>query len=83
MTPLQIALTIILGVLGLILIILIIFQSGRVKNIGASIVGTKNVELFDVKKRGVDKILHIITFVLVVMFVVIAFVLFFLGGGNA
>lgn len=82
MTQLQIALTIILGVIGFILILLIIFQSGRVKNLGSSIVGTQNVELFNIKKRGFDKILHIITFGLVILFIGIAFTLFFLSGGN-
>lgn len=69
---------IILVVLGLILIVLIILQSGRVKNIGSAIVGTKDVDLFEQKKRGIDKILHWITIGLVLAFVIIAFILIFI-----
>ena len=71
-------LTIILMILGLILIVLIIFQSGRVKNLGSAIVGTNDVELFDYKKRGFAKWLHYITIFLVLIFVILAFVLFFI-----
>ncbi len=78
MTPLQLGLTITLFVIGLILIVLIILQSGRVKNLGSSIVGTKDVDLFEVKKRGWEKILHWITLGLVIAFVAIAFILLFL-----
>ncbi len=52
MTTLTIILTILLLIIGLTLIVLIILQSGRVKNLGSSIVGTKDVDLFEVKKRG-------------------------------
>jgi|GEM_PF-2394589 len=45
-------LTIVLIILGIILIVLILFQSGRVKNLGSSIVGTTDIELFEQKKRG-------------------------------
>lgn len=68
-------LTLALIILGLILIVLIILQSGRVKNLGSSIVGTKDVDLFEHKKRGWEKILHWITLALVIIFVVIAFTL--------
>ena len=71
-------LSIILLVIGLILIVLIILQSGRVKNIGSAIVGTKDVELFDKKKRGIEKTLHWITVGLVIAFVAIAFALVFI-----
>ncbi|NQX83409.1 MAG: preprotein translocase subunit SecG [Mycoplasmataceae bacterium] len=71
-------LTIILLILGLILIVLIILQSGRIKNLGSSIIGTKNVELFEHKKRGWEKILHLITIGLVISFVMIAFLILFL-----
>ncbi len=71
-------LTILLLVVGLILIVLIIFQSGRVKNLGSAIVGTKDVELFEQKKRGWQKILHWITIALVILFVVIGFLILFL-----
>ncbi len=74
----KIILTSILFVLGIILIILIIIQSGRVKNLGSSIVGTKDVDLFETKKRGWEKILHWITLGLVIAFVAIAFILVFL-----
>ena len=77
MTPIEIFLSILLLILGLILIVLIILQSGRVKNLGSSIVGTSNVELFEHKKRGGAKILHYITIGLVVLFVSIAFILVF------
>ncbi len=62
-------------VIGVALIILIILQSGRVKNLGSSIVGTKDVDLFETKKRGWEKILHWITLGLVITFVLIAFIL--------
>jgi len=52
MTPIEMFLSIVLLVLGIVLIVLIIIQSGRVKNLGSSIVGTSNVELFENKKRG-------------------------------
>lgn len=77
MTPIEIFLSVVLLILGLILIILIILQSGRVKNLGSSIVGTSNVDLFEHKKRGGAKWLHYITIVLVVLFVLIAFILVF------
>ncbi len=73
-----IILSIALLVIGLILVVLIILQSGRVKNIGSAIVGTKDVELFDQKKRGIDKVLHWITVGLVIAFVAIAFALLFI-----
>ena len=77
MTPIEVFLSIVLLVLGIILIVLIIIQSGRVKNLGSSIVGTSNVELFENKKRGGAKWLHYITIVLVVTFVAISFILVF------
>ncbi len=77
MTPIEMFLSIVLLILGLILIVLIILQSGRVKNLGSSIVGTSNVDLFEHKKRGGAKWLHYITIVLVVLFVLIAFILVF------
>lgn len=78
MAPIEMFLSIILLILGLVLIVLIILQSGRVKNLGSSIVGTSNVELFEHKKRGAAKWLHYITIFLVVLFVVIAFSLIFI-----
>ncbi len=75
---LKIILTSLLFILGIVLIILIIVQSGRVKNLGSSIVGTKDVDLFETKKRGWEKILHWITLGLVITFVAIAFILLFL-----
>lgn len=65
-------------IVGIILIILIIMQSGRVKNLGSSIVGTKDVDLFETKKRGWEKILHWITFGLVILFVLLAFIIVFI-----
>ena len=71
-------LTIALLIIGLILVVLIILQSGRVKNLGSSIVGTKDVDLFEHKKRGWEKTLHWITVGLVITFVVIAFIIVFI-----
>lgn len=71
----EIILTSILVILGIVLIVLIILQSGRVKNLGSSIVGTKDVDLFETKKRGWEKILHWITIGLVITFVLIAFII--------
>ncbi len=71
---LELFLILLLIIIGLILIVLIILQSGRVKNLGSSIVGTKDVDLFEHKKRGWEKILHWITLALVISFVVIAFI---------
>lgn len=71
-------LTIFLLVIGLLLIVLIILQSGRVKSLGSSIVGTKDADLFDHKKRGWEKILHYITVGLVLLFVILAFVILFI-----
>ena len=68
-------LTVVLIILGIILIILILFQSGRVKNLGSSIVGTTDIELFEQKKRGWNKWLHYITIGLVLLFVAIALTL--------
>ena len=71
----EIFLSMLLLIIGIILIVLIIIQSGRVKNLGSSIVGTKDVELFNHKKRGWEKTLHFITFGLVVFFVLLTFIL--------
>ncbi len=78
MQELKAILTLLLFVLGIVLIILIILQSGRVKNLGSSIVGTKDVDLFEAKKRGWEKTLHWITLGLVVTFVLIAFIIIFI-----
>lgn len=77
MSPLALTLTFILLIIGLILIVLIILQSGRVKSLGSSIVGTKDIELFEHKKRGWEKILHWITIFLIVVFVLLAFIILF------
>ncbi len=71
-------LTMLLFIVGIVLIILIIVQSGRVKNLGSSIVGTKDVDLFETKKRGWEKILHWITVALVIVFVLLAFIIIFI-----
>ncbi len=71
-------LTMLLFIIGIVLIILIIVQSGRVKNLGSSIVGTKDVDLFETKKRGWEKILHWITLTLVIVFVLLAFIIIFI-----
>ncbi len=77
MTTMTIFLTSALLVVGIILIVLIILQSGRVKNLGSSIVGTKDVDLFEQKKRGWQKILHWITIGLVILFVALGFLILF------
>ena len=74
----KIFLIVVLIVLGIILIALILFQSGRVKNLGSSIVGTTDIELFEQKKRGWAKWLHYITIGLVILFVGLALLLVFL-----
>ncbi len=78
MVTTKLVLTAILVIIGIVLIVLIIMQSGRVKNLGSSIVGTKDVDLFETKKRGWEKVLHWITLGLVISFVLIAFILLFL-----
>lgn len=73
------ALKIILVIISFILLVLLYLQSGKVKNVGSSIIGTKDVELFEnVKHRGNDRILHIVTIVLVILFVAISFILLFI-----
>ena len=74
----KIFLTVVLIVLGVILVLLILWQSGRVKNLGSSIVGSTDIELFEQKKRGWAKWLHYITIGLVLLFVAIAFILLFI-----
>lgn len=71
------AFLIILIVISSILLVLLFMQSGKVRNIGASIVGTQNVELFENSKtRGFEKIIHVTTFILVLAFVGFSFALF-------
>lgn len=73
----QQGLLITLIVIGSILIILLFLQSGRVRNVGASIIGTQNVELFEnIKKRGGERFLHWLTVTLVIIFLIIAMVMF-------
>lgn len=73
------ALKIILVIISFVLLVLLYLQSGKVKNVGSSIIGTKDVELFEnIKHRGNDRILHIITVVLVILFVAISFTLLFI-----
>lgn len=73
------ALIIILIVISILLIILIYIQSGKVKNVGAAIIGVQDVELFgNTKVRGFDKFLHISTIILIILFISIAFTLIFI-----
>ncbi len=73
----QVAFLVTAIVLAAVLIVLIFLQSGRVRNIGSSIIGTQNVELFEGgKKRGMEKVLYWITGLLVVAFVACAFAVF-------
>ncbi len=63
-------------VIAVLLIIVIYMQSGKVKNVGSSIVGTKDVELFEnQKRRGTELWLHVATWVLVILFMLFAFLL--------
>ncbi len=76
----MVALLSILVIIGIILIVLIYIQSGKVKSLGSSIVGTKDISLFEnTKKRGIDKWLHIITWILVIIFFLIAFAMMIIG----
>ena len=71
------AIAILLLVVSIQLIILIYIQSGKVKNLGSSIVGIKNVELFETtKKRGFERIIFWSTILLIVLFFVFSLVLF-------
>lgn len=71
------AIIIILIVISAILIVLLFVQGGKVKNIGSSIVGTTNIELFEnTKKRGSEKILNYLTIILIGLFIILSFVLF-------
>ncbi|BDV03303.1 MAG: hypothetical protein HPPSJP_0240 [Candidatus Hepatoplasma scabrum] len=73
------ALKIILVIISFVLLVLLYLQSGKVKNVGTAIIGTKDVELFEnAKHRGSDRILHIVTIVLIILFVAISFTLLFI-----
>ncbi len=66
------ALLIIELVLALLLLLVLFLQSGKVKNVGSSIIGTKDVELFEnMKRRGSEKFLHITTILMVAIFLII------------
>lgn len=70
----MLAMLILLLIIGFTLIVLIYIQSGKVKSLGSAIVGTKDISLFEnTKKRGVDKWLHIITWILIILFFAISF----------
>ncbi len=71
------AIAILLLVTSILLIVLIYIQSGKVKNLGSSIVGIKNVELFETtKKRGFERIIFWSTIFLIILFFVFSLVLF-------
>ncbi|AHK22148.1 preprotein translocase subunit SecG [Candidatus Hepatoplasma crinochetorum] len=73
------AFKIILLIISIVLLVLLYLQSGKVKNVGSSIIGTKDVELFEnIKHRGSDRVLHIITVTLIILFVAISFALLFI-----
>lgn len=66
------ALIIIEFVLSLFLLIVLYMQAGRVKNVGSSIIGTKDVELFEnIKRRGFERFLHYSTIFMVSVFIII------------
>ncbi len=66
------ALLIIELVIALLLLVILYMQSGKVKNVGSSIIGTKDVELFEnIKRRGFDKFLHITTIIMISAFIII------------
>ncbi len=69
----QLAFLILLIVVSILLIFFIYLQSGDVKNIGSSIIGTHDVELFENKKRrGTDKILYLTTVLFVALYFIFA-----------
>jgi preprotein translocase subunit SecG len=75
----QTALIILMIVFSIIIIGLVYIQSGKVKNVGSAIIGTQDVELFEnTKQRGSDKFLHILTIVLIGLFLLFAFLLIFI-----
>lgn len=72
----RIAFLVIMLVFSFLAIILIYLQSGKVRNIGSSIVGVSNSELFEVvKKRGSERIMHYATIVSVFLFFLFGFLL--------
>ena len=59
-------------VIAFFLMITLYLQSGKVKNVGTAIIGTKDVELFEnSKRRGIDKYLHVATIIMVFLFILI------------
>ncbi len=59
-------------IISIILLVLVYLQSGKVKNVGSSIIGTKDIELFEnTKYRGYERILHIATIVLIAIFIIL------------
>ena len=70
------ALLIIEIVVSAILLVVLYLQSGKVKNVGSAIIGTKDVELFETMKyRGFERFLHITTIVLVIVFIFIPIII--------
>ncbi len=73
----MLALIVLLVFVSILLIVLIYLQSGKVKNLGSSIVGIKNVELFEnTKKRGLERVMFWSTIFLVFLFFVFSISLF-------
>lgn len=68
----EVALIIIEIIISLILLIILYIQSGKVKNVGSSIIGVKDVELFEnMKYRGFDRFLNYLTIFLITIFLII------------
>ncbi len=66
------ALIVIEIVISLLLIFILYLQSGKVKNVGSAIIGTRDVELFEnIKRRGFEKFLHISTLIMISLFIFI------------
>ncbi len=73
----MLALIVLLVFVSLLLIVLIYLQSGKVKNLGSSLVGIKSVELFEnTKKRGLERVIFWSTIFLVFLFFAFSISLF-------
>lgn len=67
-------------IVSMFLIILIYLQSGEVKSMGSSLVGTADIELFENKKyRGAQRWMNAITWSLVVVYLVTSILMFVYG----
>ncbi len=71
------AVAVLLVAVSLVLVFLVYIQSGKVKNIGSSIIGIKNVELFEnTKRRGLERVIFWATIFSAFLFFLFALILF-------